>query len=527
MKAIFTYPNNAATSFIDPLYVGDASDGFQKRIQDLKDGNYLPWAGTAPVDTVSDLMSNISKFNDYYMDRGDYQHVSIHDMYLYPLLTGTITDIQQDITATLQSNTIAEPSVITSSSHQLTNGSQILLSNFDGSLSAINNTSVYAKVIDQNTLVFTSDSALTLEYGIREVQTADVTQVHIENTSGNMLFTSVAHTLTNGMNISIIGTWGAAIITEFFAANYPQTSFYVDVVDADTYYLCTNVGLTDTIVWAQSNLNLIAFDCVIIDDVNVILDLYQPQPDGARIRLTNFDYGGSQIRDPNYGPILYVKRIGTSSLYEAFNDLTMSDPYTSAAAMSTPTGGVGGGYDDRKIYMDQSGSNWVLETSDNTYLLPEERAIMIRSYQSVGQGSTTPWFCKTPSMALGTDAVDHFGAPATTDMQYHLKFLNNTGSGARYELYTDKALTTAVPTNTSTPNFSIDGSLQGFNNDMWHTKNPSPLLSDQGTSLDGYFTLKDDSDIEASTSIGCKAIKIDNNFSLGNAVRKILDSRTD
>ena len=36
-----------------------------------------------------------------------------------------------------------------------------------------------------------------------------------------------------------------------------------------------------------------------------------------------------------------------------------------------------------------------------------------------------------------------------------------------------------------------------------------------------------DSDIEASTSIGCKAIKIDNNFSLGKAVRKILDSGTD
>ena len=91
MKAIFTYPNNAATSYIDPLYVGDASDGFQKRIQDLKDGNYLPWAGTAPVDTVSDLMSNISKFNDYYLDYGEFNHISIHDMYIYPLLTGSVT----------------------------------------------------------------------------------------------------------------------------------------------------------------------------------------------------------------------------------------------------------------------------------------------------------------------------------------------------------------------------------------------------------------------------------------------------
>ena len=35
-----------------------------------------------------------------------------------------------------------------------------------------------------------------------------------------------------------------------------------------------------------------------------------------------------------------------------------------------------------------------------------------------------------------------------------------------------------------------------------------------------------DSDIEASISIGCKAIKIDNNFSLDNAVDKILSYRT-
>ena len=36
-----------------------------------------------------------------------------------------------------------------------------------------------------------------------------------------------------------------------------------------------------------------------------------------------------------------------------------------------------------------------------------------------------------------------------------------------------------------------------------------------------------DSDIEASTSIGCKAIKISNNFSLDNAVDKILNYSTD
>ena len=63
MKNIFTYPSNAASHYIDPLYVGDATNGFEKRITDLKDGTYKAWDGTAPVDTVDSLMEDISKFH--------------------------------------------------------------------------------------------------------------------------------------------------------------------------------------------------------------------------------------------------------------------------------------------------------------------------------------------------------------------------------------------------------------------------------------------------------------------------------
>ena len=150
MKAIFTYPNNAATSYIDPLYVGDASDGFQKRIQDLKDGNYRPWSGTAPVDTVSDLMSNISKFNDYYMGLGEFNHVSIHDMYLYPLLTGSVTTVPFQISEIITSISapVGSPAVMsTSVPQELTNGLLVLLSNFDGAVSgpALNSTYMYVQ----------------------------------------------------------------------------------------------------------------------------------------------------------------------------------------------------------------------------------------------------------------------------------------------------------------------------------------------------------------------------------------------
>ncbi len=40
MKSIFTYPLNPNNYYIDPDYIGDDTVGFQKRVKDLKDGNY-------------------------------------------------------------------------------------------------------------------------------------------------------------------------------------------------------------------------------------------------------------------------------------------------------------------------------------------------------------------------------------------------------------------------------------------------------------------------------------------------------
>ena len=131
MNEIFTYPNNAGTSYIDPLYVGSAADGFQKRIQDLKDGNYKAWDGTAPADTVNELMSNISKFaTNYYDNIGD-NNITINDMYEYPLLTGTVTLDPNDITANITSISAPDntPAILTSANHGLSDLDPVILSN--------------------------------------------------------------------------------------------------------------------------------------------------------------------------------------------------------------------------------------------------------------------------------------------------------------------------------------------------------------------------------------------------------------
>ena len=167
MKDIFTYPNNAATSYIDPLYVGDASDGFQKRIQDLKDGNYKSWDGTAPTDSVSNIMQNISKFADnYYNNIGD-TNITINDMYTYPLLKGTVTLDNGNITANVTSisHTSNQPSVLTSANHGLSDLNPVLLSNFDGTAAGVlNNLTMYVTNKTANTfnLAWNSDGSSPL-----------------------------------------------------------------------------------------------------------------------------------------------------------------------------------------------------------------------------------------------------------------------------------------------------------------------------------------------------------------------------
>ena len=77
MKSIFTWPDNNGTSYIDPDYVGDTSEGFTKRVDDLRLGNYKAWNGQAPTSgtspaTTGQIMGAMSKYNNvpYLEDTG-------------------------------------------------------------------------------------------------------------------------------------------------------------------------------------------------------------------------------------------------------------------------------------------------------------------------------------------------------------------------------------------------------------------------------------------------------------------------
>ena len=68
MKNIFDYPNEASTHYIDPDYIGNDTEGFQKRIKELKEGTYKTWNNRTVSTSVNDIMAGCSKYHDAFKE---------------------------------------------------------------------------------------------------------------------------------------------------------------------------------------------------------------------------------------------------------------------------------------------------------------------------------------------------------------------------------------------------------------------------------------------------------------------------
>ena len=89
MINILQYPDTSNPHYIDPLYIGDNNSGFQKRIKDLKDGNYVALANTfsSSVDTI---MENVSRFKYYLKNNSRSGNIAIYDIWYKPMIRGTV-----------------------------------------------------------------------------------------------------------------------------------------------------------------------------------------------------------------------------------------------------------------------------------------------------------------------------------------------------------------------------------------------------------------------------------------------------
>ncbi len=205
MKAIFTYPSNSGTSFIDPNYVGDDTVGFQKRIKELVDGTYKPWDGTIPSDTVTNIMSELSKFNDapWFETSGNN---SIFDFWYNPLYTGTVELISSDISSATAVDGQTSNFEF-SGNHGFYDTQYLTLSGFDGSLAEYNGNDYYVKKIDADTIQLATDVDLTLPLQFKWIKNTSITDAFIVGGSpvDFDIDTSAINTVTSGLEVVLQG----------------------------------------------------------------------------------------------------------------------------------------------------------------------------------------------------------------------------------------------------------------------------------------------------------------------------------
>ena len=89
MKSIFTYPNNPGTFYIDPLYIGNDTSGWQERMLNLKTGLYEGWPGASPGSTpLSTIMTGTGKYNEAFEETSG--NNTVYQFWLQPMVECTI-----------------------------------------------------------------------------------------------------------------------------------------------------------------------------------------------------------------------------------------------------------------------------------------------------------------------------------------------------------------------------------------------------------------------------------------------------
>lgn len=165
MRQIFTYPTGLATDYIDPNYVGDATSGLTRRIDELLAGTYKAWLNPLVITaTTSQVMQNISKFGSYYENQSYAGHLSRYDFWNKPLVVATKKLI--DSVAITSANHQNTPMLVTTgTAHEFEDGMKIITSGVDGTWGTAilvgDFPNMYAKVISSTELQVATDSDLT------------------------------------------------------------------------------------------------------------------------------------------------------------------------------------------------------------------------------------------------------------------------------------------------------------------------------------------------------------------------------
>jgi len=240
MKNVFTYPDNLATDYINPIYLGDNDSGFFKRTKALLNGTYKAYLndlgtvpGTADINTTIQKMSS---YHDAFLEQ--WGENTIYQYWNQPLIEAELGRISVNITSATNAVSPTPITFTVPATPALLDGELVDASNFDSTLISLNSNAYFVKVLTSTTVQLSTNSALTelLKYTVQDLE--DIT-----------LVTGATTTNWNPAVLTSVGfsTSGLAFLNNFDGtmAKYNGEKLYVSAIDADTFNLSWNSGGTD------------------------------------------------------------------------------------------------------------------------------------------------------------------------------------------------------------------------------------------------------------------------------------------
>lgn len=339
MKDIFTYPDNLATQFIDPNYVGDATVGFYKRVDDLRTGAYKAWTGTAPVESTNVLMKEFSKFHESLTE--SWGENTMYQFWQQPLIVATKEVISSDILNTVDTADVSSFINFTGN-HGLADTQLMTLSGFDGSWAELNGNSYYVKKTDADTIQLCLDEALTQDVHFVIRDSID----YITHTNQSFTYpvmridvdiTGMTAPLADGNGFDFAGFDGS--LGDLINGRH----LYIKAFDADTIELYEDAGLTTNVSLynqAQASLTCVGTSSPVV--INTTTTSAAPLVNGMPVKVTNTDGNLAHYADIP----LYIQNLSgsTCNLSYDINGLQLLDmPYfylpTDIETVSTFAGG--------------------------------------------------------------------------------------------------------------------------------------------------------------------------------------------
>ena len=244
MKAIFTYPNNSGTYFIDPNYLGDDTVGYQKRVKEMKDGTYLTHLNTYTASygtTLSTLIKRQSKYNNALEE--SWGQNTIYKFWELPIVDAGLELIESDISGTSNTGHLQEVNFNFSGDHGFYQGQKMLLSNFDHALAQINSQEFWVEKIDADTIKLHTSS--DLDEPIKIYNLIDGVETSITNKSLTSNF--VLEFTKNDADLLNTFEDGDQVTLSNFNNDYTSLNgtWYVEDITDTSIRLYTDIGLTN------------------------------------------------------------------------------------------------------------------------------------------------------------------------------------------------------------------------------------------------------------------------------------------